>query len=46
MTIYAVLSYSVFGGVGGAEFTVATDPPGAFGTILVLEDTELDATPW
>lgn len=42
VTIYAVLSYSVFGGVGGVEFTVATDPPGAFGTILALGDTELD----
>lgn len=40
-TIYAVLSYSIFGGVGGVEFTIATEPAGAFGTILALEETEL-----
>lgn len=40
-TIYAVLSYSLFGGVGGVEFTIATEPAGAFGTILALEETEL-----
>ncbi len=42
VTIYAVLSYSLFGGVGGVEFTIATDPPGAFGTLLAFEETELD----
>lgn len=41
VTLYVVLSYAIFGAVGGTEFTIATDPPGAFGTILVLEDTVL-----
>jgi hypothetical protein len=40
-TIYAVLSHSLFGGVGGVEFAIATEPADAFGTILHLEETEL-----
>jgi hypothetical protein len=42
VVVYAVLSYPLFGGVGGVEFTIATDPPGAFGTILALGETKLE----